>query len=179
MNRNSQKFCHWLPDAFWVQVWAEKNILSHTANTILTYRLTFKILSALHFFVGSASCLKSLFSGDASASQQMNCSTVIASPLDRHSCLDIKICGFETSRLEEGLTCSVKETYWGKNTENTKKQNTIFFTETISSWNLLNKKTGLTLAFPDLWLTSEDYMSDADFNFLLASKNNPFWLSSW
>lgn len=51
----------------------------------------------------------------------MNCSTVIASPLDRHSCLDKKICGFETSGLEEGLTCSKRDS-GGKTQRNTKKK---------------------------------------------------------
>lgn len=52
----------------------------------------------------------------------MNCSTVIASPLDRHSCLDKKICGFETSGLEEGLTCSKRDSLGGKHRETPKKK---------------------------------------------------------
>lgn len=62
LNRHSSDFCHCLPDAFWVQAQAEKNILSHAPSTFLTYGLTFKFLSALQVLAGSGLCLKPLFS---------------------------------------------------------------------------------------------------------------------
>lgn len=89
----------------------------------------------------------------------MSCSTVIASPLDWHSCLDMKICSFKTSRHEEDLTCSVRRDCLGEKPLETQKSKTsYFFPETITSWNLSTNETGFTLVFPDLWLTSEDYM---------------------
>lgn len=153
----------------------QTNILFHAPSTFLTRRQTFEFLSAQKFFAGSDSSASSLcFQGDASASQQMNCSTVIASPIDWHSCLDIKICSFETSRHEDDLTCSVRRDCLGENPrKHTKAKHHIFpwnnnLMKSIKQQNRIH--TGVPRSLADIWRRYAQMF----FIFLPPNKNNPF-----
>lgn len=126
-------------------------------------------------FCRSDSSASSLcFQGDASASQQMNCSTVIASPIDWHSCLDIKICSFETSRHEDDLTCSVRRDCLGENPrKHTKAKHHIFpwnnnLMKSIKQQNRIH--TGVPRSLADIWRRYAQMF----FIFLPPNKNNPF-----
>lgn len=158
----------------WEKKTTHKNILFHAPSTLLTRRQTFKFLSARKFFAGSDSSASSLcFQGDASASQQMNCSTVIASPTDWHSCLDIKICSFETSRHEDDLTRSVRRDCLGENPrKHTKAKHHIFpwnnnLMKPIKQQNRIH--TGIPRSLADIWRRYAQMF----FIFLPPNKNNP------